>query len=111
MIREIELFNYFFTLFLTPLFLFSGIFFPMDQLPHVIQVIAWFTPLYHGVELSRGIFNQTWSGELLGHFIWILAVTGLNTLLVLRAIHRRLYHCYIRQKIHSNTSIFRHGMP
>jgi len=91
MIKEIELFNYFFTLFLTPLFLFSGIFFPMSELPATIQIIAWFTPLYHGVELSRGIFNQIWTMELMGHFLWILVVTSLNTLIVLRAIHKRLY--------------------
>lgn len=90
-IKEIELFNYFFTLFLTPLFLFSGIFFPLSQLPELVQIIAWFTPLYHGVELSRGIFHQLWSIELLYHFLWILVVTILNTIIVLRSIHKRLY--------------------
>jgi lipooligosaccharide transport system permease protein len=90
-IKEIELFNYFFTLFLTPLFLFSGIFFPMSQLPQAVQIIAWFTPLYHGVELSRGIFNQIWNVDLLQHFAWIIVVTILNTSIVLRAIHKRLY--------------------
>jgi len=90
-IKEIELFNYFFTLFLTPLFLFSGIFFPLTELPALVQTIAWFTPLYHGVELSRGIFLQKWSLDLLWHFCWILVVTGLNTALVLRTIHGRLY--------------------
>jgi lipooligosaccharide transport system permease protein len=63
----------------------------MSQLPQIIQIIAWFTPLYHGVELSRGIFNQVWSIDLLHHFIWILALTLLNTWLVLRKIHKRLY--------------------
>lgn len=91
MIKEIELFNYFFTLFLTPLFLFSGIFFPLSALPEVIQIIAWFTPLYHGVELSRGIFNEIWDVELVYHLLWILGVTLLNTFIVLRAIHKRLY--------------------
>lgn len=90
-IKEIELFNYFFTLFLTPLFLFSGIFFPLSELPALVQAIAWFTPLYHGVELSRGIFHQSWSTDLLQHLAWILVVTALNTLVVLRAIHKRLY--------------------
>lgn len=90
-IKEIELFNYFFTLFLTPLFLFSGIFFPLEQLPEIVQVIAWFTPLYHGVELSRGIFNEVWSWELLEHFLWICTVATLNTWIVLNRIHKRLY--------------------
>ena len=91
-IREIELFNYFFTLFLTPLFLFSGIFFPLSELPPLLQTIAWFTPLYHGVELSRAMFLQTWDQDLLIHLGWILLVTGLNTWIVLRSIHKRLYH-------------------
>lgn len=36
-----------------PLFLFSGVFFPIDQLPTLMQPVAWLTPLWHGVELSR----------------------------------------------------------
>lgn len=36
-----------------PLFLFSGTFFPIDQLPDLIQPIAYLTPLWHGVELCR----------------------------------------------------------
>jgi lipooligosaccharide transport system permease protein len=92
LIKEIELFNYFFTLFLTPLFLFSGIFFPLSEMPTLVQQIAWFTPLYHGVELSRGIFLQQWGWDLFWHFIWILGVTTVNTLVVLKLIHRRLYH-------------------
>lgn len=36
-----------------PLFLFSGVFFPIAQLPGFLQPVAWLTPLWHGVELSR----------------------------------------------------------
>ncbi len=90
-IKEIELFNYFFTLFLTPLFLFSGIFFPLDQLPELVQTIAWFTPLYHAVELSRRIFNQVWDISLIYHFCWIVTVTVFNAIVVLRVFHKRLY--------------------
>ncbi|HEX9865580.1 MAG TPA: ABC transporter permease, partial [Acidimicrobiia bacterium] len=38
-----------------PLFLFSGTFFPISQLPDVLQWIAYATPLFHGVELVRKI--------------------------------------------------------
>jgi lipooligosaccharide transport system permease protein len=38
-----------------PLFIFSGTFFPVDQLPFVLQPIAWLTPLWNGVSLARGI--------------------------------------------------------
>ena len=40
---------------ITPLFLFSGTFFPIDTLPAALQVLAWFTPLFHGVALTRAL--------------------------------------------------------
>lgn len=40
---------------LVPLFLFGGTFFPIDQLPAWIRPVAWVTPLWHGVELSRAL--------------------------------------------------------
>lgn len=39
---------------IVPLFLFSGTFFPIDQLPGFMQPVAFATPLWHGVELTRG---------------------------------------------------------
>ena len=38
-----------------PMFLFSGTFFPVEELPRPLEVIAYFTPLYHGVELCRSL--------------------------------------------------------
>ncbi|HEX5696063.1 MAG TPA: ABC transporter permease, partial [Acidimicrobiia bacterium] len=38
-----------------PLFLFSGTFFPISQLPEFLQRVAYATPLFHGVELVRKI--------------------------------------------------------
>jgi lipooligosaccharide transport system permease protein len=49
----IDSFNYFYTLLMTPMFLFSGIFFPLDSLPPVVMKIAFFTPLYHLVNICR----------------------------------------------------------
>ena len=40
---------------ITPLFLFSGVFFPISRLPEPLARAAWFTPLFHGVELVRGL--------------------------------------------------------
>ncbi len=51
----IDSFNYFYTLFMTPLFLFSGIFFPIDNLPGFITTIASFNPLYHIVGAIRSL--------------------------------------------------------
>lgn len=38
---------------ITPLFLFSGTFFPLEQLPIFLQPIGWVSPLWHGTELGR----------------------------------------------------------
>lgn len=38
---------------ITPLFLLGGVFFPIHQLPQLVQAIAWLTPLAHGVALAR----------------------------------------------------------
>jgi lipooligosaccharide transport system permease protein len=38
---------------ITPMFLFSGTFFPLDQLPIYLQWIGWISPLWHGTELGR----------------------------------------------------------
>jgi lipooligosaccharide transport system permease protein len=40
---------------ITPLFIFSGTFFPVEALPPVLQPLAWLTPLYHGGVLARGL--------------------------------------------------------
>src|SRR5262245_7759354 len=48
-------FNVLFRFIITPLFMFSGVFFPIDRLPVAVQWIAEASPLYHGVELVRGL--------------------------------------------------------
>lgn len=57
--RRPNAFNVVFRFVLTPLFLFSGVFFPISQLPPFLQRVAVFTPLLHGVELVRGILLNT----------------------------------------------------
>ena len=64
----IDSFNYFYTLFMTPMFLFSGIFFPVDTLPQLASKIAFFTPLYHLVNICRSAAV----GQLQGN-IWDIA--------------------------------------
>jgi lipooligosaccharide transport system permease protein len=53
-VAKIDQFNYVTTLIITPLFLVAGTFFPIDQLPEGVQVLANFNPLYQLVELVRG---------------------------------------------------------
>ena len=48
-------FNALFRFGITPLFLFSGTFFPIEKLPLFLQPLAWVTPLYHGVAAARSL--------------------------------------------------------
>jgi lipooligosaccharide transport system permease protein len=48
-----------FRLLIMPMFLFSGTFFPIDQLPAALQALAVLSPMYHTVELCRGATTGT----------------------------------------------------
>jgi lipooligosaccharide transport system permease protein len=74
---------------MTPLFLFSGTFFPWQQLPHWAHPIAYATPLWHGVELCRSLTlgTATW-GASLGHVAFLLAF-ALGGYAVARVTYRR----------------------
>jgi lipooligosaccharide transport system permease protein len=63
-----------------PLFLLSGSFFPLTQLPVVLQGVAWALPVTHGVELCRELFLGRAGGvATVGHLVVLLAfvVAGL----------------------------------
>jgi lipooligosaccharide transport system permease protein len=88
-IPGIDSFNYFYTLFMTPMFLFSGIFFPLDNLSPVVSKIAFFTPLYHLVNICRGLA----SGQLTvcsWDTVWIFAVVILLAPYPFRLMRRRI---------------------
>ncbi len=88
-VRTIEMYSYYYTLFLTPLFLFSGIFFPVSQFPHG-ETVSWFTPLYHGVRLCRGLAQGPLGVEHLVSAVWLLVAAGALGLLVPRLMRRRM---------------------
>jgi len=61
-IPNLDLFSFYFTLFLTPLFLFSGVFFPLEErLSGVWLWVAEATPLLHPVRLARMSYLSSWS--------------------------------------------------
>ena len=53
LVPTIDVFNLPIFLFITPMFLFSGTFFPVSSLPAWAQTLSLFFPLYHLVELTR----------------------------------------------------------
>lgn len=77
---------------ITPLFLFSGTFFPIEQLPDAIEPVAWFTPLFHGVDLARRLATGHNLDPLVLalHVAVLLAMATIGTLIALRTFRRRL---------------------
>lgn len=76
---------------LTPVLLFSGTFFPLEQLPAFLRPVAWATPLWHGVELTRDAANGVSPGPMgLVHAGVILAFVAVGWVLAHRAFTRRL---------------------
>ena len=85
-------FNYVQRFVVTPLFLFGGAFYPIDALPDAMQPIAWVTPLWHGVELSRGFVNETIGFfEVIGRVSVLATYVAVGLLLCDRCFARRLY--------------------
>ena len=78
---------------ITPLFLFSGTFYPIESLPDVIRPIAWISPLWHGVDLCRALMLGTVDRDPLLAVIHVgvlLAITVLGAAAASRTIEARL---------------------
>ena len=76
---------------ITPLFLFSGTFFPIDRLPELIRPVAYVTPLYHGVELTRGASLGTLDATgAVVHLLVLLSFLVVGTVAALVTFRRRL---------------------
>ncbi|WP_366923982.1 ABC transporter permease [Metallumcola ferriviriculae] len=83
-------FGYFFTIFISPMFLFSGIFFPIDNLPAGIRFLPGLTPLYHAVEVIRPLVLGNVDSTLLGHVAWLGVVTLASLRIPLVMVKNRL---------------------
>jgi lipooligosaccharide transport system permease protein len=87
---SIDYFSYFFTLFVTPLFLFSGTFFPVSNLPQALQWVAWASPLFHGSEALRDLVLR---GDLVDagwHSLWLLVAILVLTPPAINLMRRKL---------------------
>jgi lipooligosaccharide transport system permease protein len=74
-----------------PMFLLSGTFFPLDQLPEWLQRLAQLVPLWHAIELVRGItlaVPSSWSWAW--HLAYLAAWLIVGTVLAFRVFQRRL---------------------
>lgn len=76
----------------TPMFLFSGTFFPLSQLPIYLQWIGWISPLWHGTQLGRvlsyGAVEPGWLTVV--HVVYLLALCFVGWRLTQRVVSGRL---------------------
>jgi lipooligosaccharide transport system permease protein len=90
-IPKIEIFSYPIFLFITPMFLFSGTFFPLSVLPRPVQLISFMVfPLTHAVSVSRGLAAGSFGWGTLLSILWFIMVGLLLSLLSINLMKKRL---------------------
>jgi lipooligosaccharide transport system permease protein len=85
-----ELFTYYFSLGLLPLMSISGVFFPVERLPGVLQLAAHLLPLAHAVDLVRALSAGTTPSGVLWHVSVLLAYAMAGISIAVAVISRRL---------------------
>lgn len=83
-------FNYYITLGVIPMQLFSGIFFPVASLPDATRWLTYLSPLYPAVQLTRALYNGAISIDLLYYTLWITAIGFIAYLIAVDQMRRRL---------------------
>lgn len=74
-----------------PITLFSGVYFPLDELPVVLQPVAWISPLWHSTELSRAVVSGVatpWPWAV--HLAYLLLLGTGGCWLAARCLRRRM---------------------
>ena len=89
-VKHIDLFNLPIFLFVTPMFLFGGTFFPLETLPAWAQAVAWCLPLTHLVEITRAVGLGRLGLPLLWHLLYLAVFSALFFPLALVWMRRRL---------------------
>jgi lipooligosaccharide transport system permease protein len=88
--KNFDFFTYYFQLFISPMFFFSGIFFPLDHFPESVQLIAQFLPLTHAVTISRMLVEGRISASLIEHFFILLVPAILLFVFALKRMKKRI---------------------
>ncbi len=69
-----------------PLFLFSATFYPIDVYPPAIQVLTWFSPLFHGVRLVRGLTLGILDWTMLINVAFLVIMGAIGSIITARRV-------------------------
>lgn len=73
------------------MFLFSGTFTPVESYPEALRWLVYLSPLYHGIELVRGVTLGLPEWGLLGHAAFLVGVGGIGIAVAARRMGKLLY--------------------
>lgn len=85
-----QAYTWLFRFIVTPLFLLSGTFFPIQELPVWGQVVAHATPLFHGIELVRQFTIYDLEVSALWHLAYLVALLALGVVVGIPKLEKRL---------------------
>jgi len=88
--KSYDFFLYYFTLVITPMLLLSGVFFPLEQMPELIQQISAYLPLSHAVALVRPLMTGQAVSDILFHLGVIILYLVIALPIAIRMIKKRL---------------------
>ncbi len=89
-VKNINHFNFYHTGFLSPMFFFSGVVFPISNLPKPMQVFAEIVPLTHSVRLVRAVCIDRYHVGLLADLAYVAVFIALVGTLAVRRLRARL---------------------
>ncbi len=89
-LKSITQVSFYFTLFQTPLFLFSGVFYPIDALPEAVKTAVFLSPLYHLVEVVRPLVLGRIGDAVLIHLAWMLVFVLIFTAIPVNLLGKKL---------------------
>lgn len=88
--RSLSQLSYFFSLFVLPMFWFSGAFFPTDELPEWASALSTIFPLYHAVAVSHALTTGDFAWSVLGNLVWLAVFTPPALWIGIWAMRRRI---------------------
>jgi lipooligosaccharide transport system permease protein len=91
LVRNINQFQTVYSFLIAPLYFLSGIFFPLDEAPRFLQILASLFPLTHGVHMAQAVF---WNTNIISTFV----TSGL-VLIVQGSIYCAIAYTLIRRKL------------
>jgi lipooligosaccharide transport system permease protein len=89
-VKTINHFNFYLTGIISPMFFFSGVVFPISNLPPSVRFIAEIVPLTHAVRLARAVCTNQYRLSLLADLLFIAVFTAITGWLAIRRLRNRL---------------------